>query len=326
MVWVVCPQCIFRLRRFVGVVQDPPSFEPGSWRGAGDLLIDPVNREYWLTSRPRVAGPRGTGVEVWYSSNGEQYTLVSFLPKEEVAKMAGTNVLSIENNQLIQDPLTGKYHLYMSLDVGGRWETFLVTSDDPRGPWSPVGFVIRTDRDYDSAEARDCTINVIDGRYIALCKAVRQGDHPHAYTELLTSKDGVNWVKLGLPTIDGKPQRPMPDAFLLNGDIVPSAYGPMFIGTVTTFAHNAHITKYFGAYVIDLKGVNLEEVFMAEWKPGSMYEHPEYPIHTYCNVVKDPFTNEWRILIEAIDPRYTKEIGVNTEVDRVLQYKAKVTE
>jgi hypothetical protein len=43
-------------------------------------------------------------------------------------------------------------------------------------------------------------------------------------------------------------------------------------------------------------------------------------------VVKDPFTNEWRILIEAIDPRYTKEIGVDTEVDRVLQYKAKATE
>jgi len=33
---MVCPQCIFRLRRFVGVVQDPPSFNPGSWRGTGD--------------------------------------------------------------------------------------------------------------------------------------------------------------------------------------------------------------------------------------------------------------------------------------------------
>jgi len=299
---------------------------PLEGKRAGDLLIDSVNHEYWLTSRPRVAGFRGYGIEIWYSTNSDQYTLVGFLSKEEIAMMANTTVLSIENNQLIQDPLTGRYHLYMSLDVGGKWETFLLVSDDPHGPWRPVGFVIRTDHDYDSAEARDCTINVIDGRYIALCKAVRQGDQPHAYTELLTSKDGINWAKLGLPTIDGRPQRPMPDAFLLNGDIVPSVYGPMFIGTVTTFYRNAHVTKYFGAYTVDLKSVNLEEVFMAEWRPGSMYEHLEYPIYTYCNVVKDPFTSEWRILIEAIDPRYTKEVGVNTEVDRVLQYKAKVLE
>ena len=322
---MVCPQCIFRLRKFTGAVLDPPSFEPGSWRGAGDLFIDPVNREYWLTTRPRVAGPRGYGVEIWYSNNGDQYSLVAFIPKEDVAKWAGVNVLSIENNQLVQDPLTGQYYLYMSLDVGDGWETFMARADDPRGPWSPVGFVIRRDKPYDSGEARDCTINVVDGRYIALCKARAREDNK-VYTELLTSRDGVNWVKLGIPTVNGEAQKPQPDAFLLNGDIVPSTYGPMFIGTVTTFFKNAHVTKYFGAYVIDLKANNLEEVFVAEWKPGSMYEHPEYPIHTYCNVVKDPYTGEWRILIEAIDPRYTKEIGVNTEVDRVLQYKAKVPE
>ncbi len=322
---MVCPQCILRLRKFTGVVLDPPSFEPGSWRGAGDLLIDPINHEYWLTSRPRVAGPRGTGVEVWYSSNGDQYSLVAFIPKEEVSNWAGVNVLSIENNQLIQDPLTGLYYLYMSLDVGDGWETFMAKADDPRGPWTPVGFVIRRDKPYDGGEARDCTINVIDGRFIALCKARAVNDNK-VYTELLVSRNGVNWVKLGLPTVNGEAQRPQPDAFLLNGDIVPSAYGPMFIGTVTTFARNAHVTKYFGAYVVDLKSNNLEEVFVAEWKPSSMYEHPEYPIHTYCSVVKDPYTNEWRILVEAIDPKYTKDIGVNTEVDRVLQYKAKTPE
>ncbi len=323
---MVDPQSIFRLKKFVGIVLDPPNFEPGSWRGAGDLLIDSINHEYWLSCRPRVVGRRGYGVEIWYSTNGDNYTLINFISKEEVVNMAKTQVYSIENTQLVQDPLTGGYYLYMSLDVGGRWETFLAIADDPRGPWKPVGFVIRTDRDYDSAEARDCTINIIDGRWIALCKAVKQGDQPHAYTELLVSKNGVNWIKLGLPTVDGKPQKPMPDAFLLNGDIIPSTHGSMFIGTITTFYRNAHITKYFGAYIIDIKNVNLEEIFIVEWKPGSIYEHPEFPIHTYCNVVKDPFTNEWRILIESIDPRYTKEIGVNTEVDRVLQYKTKTHE
>jgi len=323
---MVDPQSVFRLKKFVGVVLDPPSFDPGSWRGAGDLLIYSINREYWLSCRPRVVGRRGYSLEIWYSTNGNNYTLANFISKEEVSDIAKVEVHSIENTQLIQDPLTGRYHLYISVDVGGRWETFLVVADDPRGSWKPIGFVIRTDKDYDNLEARDCTINIVDGRWIALCKAVKQGDQPHAYTELLISKDGINWVKLGIPTVDGKPQKPLPDAFLLNGDIIPSTYGPMFIGTVTTFYRNAHVTKYFGAYIIDIRNNNLEEVFITEWRSGSIYEHPEFPIHTYCNVVKDPFTNEWRILIEAIDPRYTKEIGVNTEVDRLIQYKAKVPE
>ena len=35
---MIDPQSIFRLKKFVGIVLDPPNFEPGSWRGAGDLL------------------------------------------------------------------------------------------------------------------------------------------------------------------------------------------------------------------------------------------------------------------------------------------------
>jgi hypothetical protein len=77
-----------------------------------------------------------------------------------------------------------------------------------------------------------------------------------------------------------------------------------------------------GAYVIDLKGNNLEEIFRGEWRKSSPFEREDFPIHTYCNVIWDQRVGKWRILVEAIDPVHTREIGVNTEVDRVLLYES----
>jgi len=91
---MVDPQSVFRLKKFVGVVLDPPSFDPGSWRGAGDLLIDSINREYWLSCRPRVVGRRGYSLEIWYSTNGDNYTLTNFISKEEVSDIANNNYCS----------------------------------------------------------------------------------------------------------------------------------------------------------------------------------------------------------------------------------------
>lgn len=317
------PQEIFRRRKFKRVVLDPPNFNPGSWRGAGKLLVDDESGEYWLTSRPRTAETRGYAAEIFRSSNGEDFHLVSLVHKDELSRFSGTTVFSIENNQLLRDPLTGRYHLYLSINVGKdrpeRWETYLVTAEDPRGPWEPHGFVIRADQPYDSAEARDCTIDVLDGLYLALCKARADGSEK-VRTEALVSKDGKSWRKLGVPTVDGRSQDPNP-AFLLNGDILPSVYGPMFVGTVTTFFRNAHLTKYVGAYVLNLTTNDLWEVFNAEWRRSSPFEREDFPIHTYCNVVWDPKVRRWRILVEAVDPVYTKELGVDTEVDRVLMYE-----
>ncbi|RLG80981.1 MAG: hypothetical protein DRO40_10380, partial [Thermoprotei archaeon] len=57
------PQTIFRRKRFKKIALNPPSFEPGSWCGAGKLWIDEENEEYWLTSRPRMgAKKRGYAV------------------------------------------------------------------------------------------------------------------------------------------------------------------------------------------------------------------------------------------------------------------------
>ncbi|ARM75465.1 glycoside hydrolase family 43 protein [Acidianus manzaensis] len=316
------PQEIFRNKVFYKVLLDPPILTQGSWRGAGKLLID--DKDYWLTSRPRNVEKRGYGIEFFHSNNGNDFSLYRFISKEEISSEIGIEVDSIENTQLIIDPLTGKYYLYASVNIDSRlqkWVTVLLTSDDIKGEWKSKGIVINNDQEYDSAEARDCSIEVLDGMYIGLCKARKLNDNK-VYTELLVSKNGISWKKLGLPTINGVKQDPSP-AFLLNGNIYSSVYGPMFIGTVTTFYKNAHVTKYFGSYIIDLKSNNLEEVFITEWKSDSKYERQDFPIHNYCNVIYDENNSRWDIVIEAIDPIYSKNVGTDNEMDRVLLYISK---
>ncbi len=60
----------------------------------------------------------------------------------------------------------------------------------------------------------------------------------------------------------------------------------------------------------------MESTFAAEWKPGSRYEHP---IHTTATWSAARLTR-WLIMVEAVDPIYSKEPGLNTEVDRVPLY------
>ena len=112
------PQRIFNSRRFVGVLLDSLDFELGSWCGAGKLLIDTDSEEYWLTSRPRKgAEKKGYAVEIYRSRNGENFKLVTWITKEELSEIAGESVQSIESQQLLRDLTTGRYHLYLSIDV-----------------------------------------------------------------------------------------------------------------------------------------------------------------------------------------------------------------
>ena len=329
------PQAVFAKKKFRKVLLNPPAFEPGSWSGAGKLWIDEENGEYWLTSRPRLRPEkRGYAVEIYRSRDGENYDLVTQITKEELSEFIGKTVQSIENQQFLRDPLTGNYHLYLSIDVAERniagvpervfeskWETYLLVAEDPAGPWKPWGFALKGDKDYDSGEARDSTIDIVDGRYFCLYKARKAGTGI-VHMALAVSSDGKNWKKLGVLTVDGKQQ---PDYFLLNGSIFAGSSGPVFIGTKTLDSVNgAALTKYFVSYVIDYRSLNLEEIFSIKWTPGSRYEHQEYPIHTYCGVNYDSFNSRWLIWVEAVDPISSKEPGLNTEVDRVLLYESKV--
>lgn len=330
------PQTVFSRRRFRKVALNPPDFNPGSWCGAGKLLIDPETGELWLTSRPRVAPPmRGYGFEIYRSLNGEDYSLVYFMSKEELSEVVGLTVHSVEGTQILRDPSTGMYMLYLSIDVAERniageegrvyeskWQTYLMTADDPAGPWRGGGFALRCDKDYDSGEARDATIDIVDGRYMALYKARPAGEGGFNMA-LALSSDGVSWAKLGILKVDGKPQ---PDRFLLSGSITAGCTGPLFLGTETIYVvKGAALTRHIASYVIDHRRMNLERVFKAEWKPGSIYEHPEYPIHTYMSLAYHPDMGRWLIMVEAVDPSRSVEPGLNTEVDRMLLYVSEVS-
>jgi hypothetical protein len=329
------PQTIFSRRKFRRVLLNPPSFQPGSWCGAGKLWVDAADGEYLLTSRPREGGERrGYAAEVYRSRDGEAYGLISSISKEEVSAASGLRVQSIENQQILRDPLTGLYHLYLSIDVAGenvagsadriyesRWETYLLVSADPTGPWKGAGFALRGDAQYDDGEARDCTIDIIDGKYICLYKA-RGARRDVVSTALAISGDGKSWTKLGIPRVQGGPRG---DFFLLNGSIIAGPLGPTFMGTETTeVVKGAALTRTFCAYAIDLRGMNLRKVFSARWFPGSQYEHAIYPIHTYAGIAYDVIGDlGWMMWIEAVDPTFSSEPGLNLEVDRLLLYTSK---
>jgi hypothetical protein len=233
---------------------------------------------------------------------------------------------------MLKDPSTGAWHLYLSLDlyrenVAGdaervyesKWETYLLTAGDPRGPWRGAGFVLRADLDYDGAEARDSTIDIVEGRYVALYKARAKGGSS-VNMALATSDNGVEWTKHGLLSLDGGPQ---PDFFLLNGSILDSPDGPLFIGIQTTdVVYGAALSKNFASYSLDIGEVSLREVFLERWPPGSEYEDQTYPIHTYSSLAYDKNRGEWLFIVEAVDPTKGLEPGLNLEVDRVLLYSS----
>jgi len=50
---------LLRRRGFKRVVLEPPDYSPGSWRGAGKVLVDAEHGEYLLTCRPPGLGPSG---------------------------------------------------------------------------------------------------------------------------------------------------------------------------------------------------------------------------------------------------------------------------
>lgn len=72
--------------------------------------------------------------------------------------------------------------------------------------------------------------------------------------------------------------------------------------------------------MIDYRRVNFERIFRLEWKVGSIYECPDYPIHTYVIIACDLKSNRWLITAEAVDQEHSRGPGLNTEVDGLLIY------
>jgi len=311
----ISPQGIYDERAFHKAVLDPPTFEPGSWRGAGNCIKDEKSGLFWLVTRPRTRESRGYCFESYSSKSGDNFSLRQTMTREELSQLVGDEVLSIEGQQLLRDPLSDRYYLYLAVDIGLKWQTALLSSDDPLGPWRFEGLVLRRDRDYDSFEARDATVGIVGGRYLAIYKA---SDGNRVNAALAVSSDGKTWDKRGLLKLGGQYQ---PEYHFLCGNIVPSEQGPLFIGFESADVLNkAATSKRFVSYLVDEKAADLLPVFLKTWKPLSPFERTDFPIHSYGDLVHDPDRNRLLFFVEAIDPKHSAEVGLNLEVDRVLLY------
>ena len=146
------PQYVFANRRFKRVVLDPPDFSPGSWIGAGKAIFNRQTTEFLLTARPRKAEgkARGFAANVYRSTDGEEFELVTSLSKEAVSQQSGLRIHSTEGTQLLRDPLSGRWHFYLSVDTGSEfvwgglyWQTLLMTASRLQGP-GRRGFLAKT--------------------------------------------------------------------------------------------------------------------------------------------------------------------------------------
>ena len=311
----VPPQWIYANRKYLKVVLEPPKFEPGSWRGAGNCVADATG-QFWLVTRPRTKESRGYAFEIHSSENGEDLSLRFSMTKEILSDELGRRVLSIEGQQLLRDPLTGRYHLYLSVDIDRVWQTALLSSEDPCGPWKSEGIVIGCDQAYDSREARDAVIDVIEGKYFALYKA---SDGQRINEALAASSDGKGWKKMGLLELDGSPQPPF---HFLYGRTVASSLGPMFVGFESAeVVRGAAVSRRFVSYILDYRSTNLETLFITNWEPLSPFERRDYPVHSYSDLVYDQERDRILLFIEAIDLEHSQDVGLNNEVDRVLLYE-----
>lgn len=337
----VPPQYIFTNRQFKHVALDPLDFNPGSWIGAGKAIFDHETGELLLTARPRKTEgkARGFAANIYRSKDGEKFELVRSIDKEEVSQKSGLSIHSIEGTQLLKDPFSGKWHFYLSIDTGSDfvwgglyWQTLLLTASHIEGPWQSEGLVLMNGESYDSNQARDATIDIVDGKWFCLYKAV--DNNRQERPALATSCDGVSWEKHDVLTIEGTDQL----AFL-SGSIFAGTNGPLFMGLETKLrdsrsvqddvmyadnykiGHGGGPPSNFVAYNLDYRNMNLEQIFCAPWKPESRYEHREHPLVGYASLVHDPQKKRILTYVEAIDPTLTKQIGLNKTVERLLMYE-----
>ncbi len=334
------PQYIFANKRFKCVVLDPPNLEPGSWIGAGKVIFDHKRQEFLLTARPRKAEGkvRGFAACIYRSKDGEKFEIATELSKEEIFEKSGLPIHSIEGTQLLRSSLTGDWHFYLSVDTGSEfvwggiyWETLLLISSHIEGPWKVEGLVLKNDRSYDAAQARDATIDIIDGKWFCLYKAVAKDRQERP--ALATSSDGISWEKRGTLSIDGTER-----LRFLSGSMFAGENSPLFMGVEREpedsrlinnnvvyadehkVGHGAR-TVTFAAYIVDYRNLNLETIFRSRWQPQSEYEHTEYPLLGYASLVYDPLRNRMLMYIEAIDRTLTKNPGINETVERLLLYE-----
>ena len=153
---------------------------------------------------------------------------------------------------------------------------------------------------------------------------------------LATSNDGINWEKQGTFTVDGKEK-----FIFLSGTIFAGTGNPVFIGLERIekdpfgydnmnyeddykVGHGGKPPRNFVALKLDSDNMNLKTIFRTTWEPLSSYEYKEQPLLGYGSIVYDPLKNRILTYVEALDPEYTRKLGLNDTVERLLIYETKL--
>ncbi len=95
---------------------------------------------------------------------------IAGLSKEDILAKEGIEIHSVEGSQLLRHLSTDKPHFHVSIDTGTdvawrslEWEAMLFMAEELAGPWESKGIILPNDQDCDARQAKDSTIDIVDG-------------------------------------------------------------------------------------------------------------------------------------------------------------------
>ena len=200
----------FTGRKWYGM---PPRFDPeegetvvaapgkgyGYWAGAPNSTYDPVNKKFYLYCRLRtpLLQERGGVCQILESGDGVNYKVAWEGNKNEF------KANSIEKGSIIQDPVSGKWRLYLSYEVSGAydrnpptWRVDLMEAD------TPSAFDPRFSRPVIDAPmfgftfVKDPTVCIVGGEYFVYTNVGFSDQHDPENGDGLIKTRGRGWTAL----------------------------------------------------------------------------------------------------------------------------------
>lgn len=174
------------------VIAQPEGKGKGFWAGGCSSLKDDKGK-IWLAYRLRNPEKRGHKVCIATSQDG-----VNFQTVKELHKKDFSNIESLERASLLQDPYTGKYKLYLSLEREKKWYIYKLedaTSPEEFDPSTAKSVFAPSSETRDTRKVKDpYIVNFFNTWHMFYSGS---GKEPQEQTFLATSQDGLQWIRKG---------------------------------------------------------------------------------------------------------------------------------
>ena len=175
------------------VVAQPEGKGKGFWAGGCSSLKDNKGK-IWLVYRLRNPEKRGHKLCIATSQDGINFKIVKELNKEEFG-----NIESLERASLLQDPHTGRYKLYSSLEKEGKWYIYKLhdaaSPEDFEPSTAKPVFAPSPEAKHTRKVKDPYIINFFNTWYMFYSGS---GKEPKEETFLATSQNGEKWVRKGM--------------------------------------------------------------------------------------------------------------------------------